>query len=371
MKNKSQIIIIGGGLAGLISGIHLMKNGFSVIIFEKNDFPKHKVCGEYISNEVIPYLNYLGLNINALKPKNIDSLSFSLVSGNTINTKLPLGGFGVSRYKLDNYLYTKAIDLGCKIIQENVESINFKDEIFNVKTDSNEYQSKIVLGAFGKRSNLDVNLNRPFIQKKSNWLGVKAHYKVDFEDNLVGLHHFKGGYCGVSKVENNNVNICYLANYNSFKKHKSIEEFQEKIVCENPNLRTIFKNAEIQFEKPLTISQISFDKKKCVENHILMIGDTAGLIHPLCGNGMAMAIHSAKLASESVSNFIENKISRNQMENEYFKKWNYNFKNRLKIGRLLGTLLQKEKLANLILKILLVFPFLLPIIIKKTHGKPI
>ena len=102
-----------------------------------------------------------------------------------------------------------------------------------------------------------------------------------------------------------------------------------------------------------------------------MIGDTAGLIHPLCGNGMAMAIHSAKLASESVIEFLENKIDRNQMEINYTKKWNYNFKNRLKIGRLLGSLLQKEKTARYVLKILIIFPFLLSIIIKKTHGKPI
>ena len=371
MKNKSQIIIVGGGLAGLISGIHLVKNGFSVIIFEKNEFPKHKVCGEYISNEVMPYLKFLNLDIDSLLPKNINKLSFSLVSGKTINTQLPLGGFGVSRYKLDNYLYHKAIELGCEFFQETVTDVNFTNDIFTVATNEKKYESKVVLGAFGKRSNLDISFNRSFIQKKSNWLGVKAHYKVNFADDLVGLHHFKGGYCGVSKVENNNVNICYLANYESFKKYKSIEEFQEKIVCENPNLKTIFKNAEIQFEKPLTISQISFDEKKCVENNILMIGDTAGLIHPLCGNGMAMAIHSAKLASEIITEYIENKISRNQMENNYSQKWNYNFKNRLKTGRLLGKLLQREKLANFILKIILVLPFLLPIIIKKTHGKPI
>ena len=371
MKNTSEIIIIGGGLAGLISGIHLVKNGFSVTIFEKNEFPKHKVCGEYISNEVLEYLKFLELNINSLRPKNIDKLSFSLVSGKTINTKLPLGGFGISRYELDNYLYKKAIELGCKVIQETVIDVIFTDEVFAVASNKKSYTAKIVLGAFGKRSNLDVSFNRSFIQKKSNWLGVKAHYKVNLSDNLVGLHHFKGGYCGVSKIENDNVNICYLANYESFKRYKSIEEFQEKIVCENPNLQRIFDEAEIQFEKPLTISQISFDEKKCVENHILMIGDTAGLIHPLCGNGMAMAIHSAKLASESVIDFIENKISRNQMENDYSKKWNYNFKKRLKMGRLLGKLLQKQKLANFVLKIILVFPSLLPIIIKKTHGKPI
>ena len=53
MRNQ-KIVIIGGGLAGLTAGIHLSKIGLSVQIFEKNDFPKHKVCGEYISNEVLP-----------------------------------------------------------------------------------------------------------------------------------------------------------------------------------------------------------------------------------------------------------------------------------------------------------------------------
>ena len=89
-------------------------------------------------------------------------------------------------------------------------------------------------------------------------------------------------------------------------------------------------------------------KKKPVENHILMIGDTAGLIHPLCGNGMAMAIHSAKIASELVEKYLKNKIkSRLELEKKYTKKWNYNFKNRLKMGRILAKLLLKPKLSNL------------------------
>ena len=136
-------------------------------------------------------------------------------------------------------------------------------------------------------------------------------------------------------------------------------------------MKIVFDKALLKFDKPLTISQISFDKKKCVENHILMIGDTAGLIHPLCGNGMAMAIHSAKLASETAIDYLKTTISREQMELNYIKKWNFNFKTRLRTGRLLGKLLQKERLAQLVLKILILFPTLLPIIIKKTHGKPI
>ena len=108
-----------------------------------------------------------------------------------------------------------------------------------------------------------------------------------------------------------------------------------------------------------------------MENHILMIGDTAGLIHPLCGNGMAMAIHSAKIVSELVGGYFNNETkSRGELEKKYVKEWNKNFKSRLSYGRLLSSALRKQKLSDLLLRILVKFPFLLPIIIKKTHGKP-
>ena len=372
MKNK-EVLIIGGGLAGLTAAIHLSKIGLQVTVIEKNEFPKHKVCGEYISNEVLPYLNWLNLNIANLNPTNITQLEFSTASGKTIKSVLPLGGFGISRFALDEYLYKKALENGCKILQDNVENIQFEDNQFIVTTAKKTIlKSEIVIGAFGKRSNIDQKLNRDFIQKKSYWLAVKAHYSGDFPNNSVGLHNFKGGYCGVSKVEKDIINICYLADYETFKRFKNIEEYQKSVVSENPHLKVIFEKSKLLFEKPLTISQISFDKKQAVENHILMIGDTAGLIHPLCGNGMAMAVHSAKIVSELVGKYYNNEIkSRNELEEKYIQEWNFNFKKRLKMGRLLSNLLQKQKLSAVLMRILIIFPFLLSKIIKKTHGTPI
>ena len=370
---NNEVLIIGGGLAGLTAAIHLSKIGLNVILIEKNEYPKHKVCGEYISNEVLPYLKYLDLNISNLQPSNITNLEFSTLSGKIIKTALPLGGFGISRYTLDEYLYNKAIANGCKIIQDTVTSIVFEEEEFTVTTsDKTIFKSKVVIGAFGKRSTIDQKLNRNFIQKKSHWLAVKSHYSGDFPNDLVGLHNFKGGYCGVSKVENNSINICYLADYKTFKKYRNIADYQEHVVFQNPHLRTIFSKFKLLFENPLTISQISFDKKQSVENHILMIGDTAGLIHPLCGNGMAMAIHSAKIVSELVAQYYNHEIkSRAELESRYETEWNSNFKDRLRMGRFLSNLLQKQKLSAILLRMLIIFPFLLPIIIKKTHGKPI
>jgi len=373
MKTIADAIIIGGGLAGLTSAIHLSKSGLKVLSIEKNEFPKHKVCGEYISNEVLPYFEWLGLKISDLKPSKISKIEFSTTKGKMICGTLPLGGFGISRFSLDYYLYEKAIENGCQIIQDTVSNIQFINEEFFISTVNNcEFKSKIVLGAFGKRSNIDLKLNRDFIQKKSPWLAVKAHYSGYFPNDLVGLHNFKGGYCGVSKVENGIVNICYLVDYENFKQSKNIEEFQTNVMYKNPHLKNIFEKTKILFDKPLSISQISFEKKSSIENHILMIGDTAGLNHPFCGNGMAMAIHSAKIASELSSLYLDKTISsRKQLEDRYAREWDSNFKTRLKMGRLLSKILQKEKLASFCMKLLIIFPSLFPEIIKRTHGTPL
>lgn len=366
-----EVVIIGGGLAGLTAAIHLSKIGIQVVVIEKNKYPKHKVCGEYISNEVLPYLKWLDVNLAELNPTNIIKLQFSTVNGKSIDCTLPLGGFGISRYTLDDFLYKKAIVNGCKIIQETVENIVFDKDMFTIITSNdNLIKSKIVIGAYGKRSNIDQKLKRDFIQKKAPWLAVKAHYSGVFPNDLVGLHNFKGGYCGVSKVENDTINICYLANYETFKQHKNVEEYERKIVLQNPHLKTVFENSKMLFDTPLTISQISFEKKQAVENHILMIGDTAGLIHPLCGNGMAMAIHSAKIVSELVQQFYNNEIKfRDELEKKYSQEWNFNFKKRLQMGRFLAAILQKQKLSEIFMRIVTIIPFLMPIIIKKTHGK--
>lgn len=375
MKNpvfNANVIIIGGGLAGLTAAIHLSKTGFRVIVIEKNSYPKHKVCGEYISNEVLPYFKWLDLDIESLNPTHIDFLHFSSQSGKSLKTKLPLGGFGVSRYTLDYALYLKAVLQECIVLEDQVNEIVFNADFFTVHLSSGKtLTSPAVLGAFGKRSNLDQKMGRDFFHKKSAWLAVKSHYKGDFPDDAVGLHNFKGGYCGVSKVENNILNICYLTSFESFKKFKNIEDFQRIIVERNPHLKNILRNSDSIFEKPLTISQISFEKKNNIENHILMTGDTAGLIHPLCGNGMAMAIHSAKLASECVSDFLNRKISREEMETQYQKLWNTNFKKRLIYGRFLGKVLEHSFLSEILTKMITFIPFMLPLIIRKTHGNEI
>ena len=366
-----DVIIVGGGLAGLTSAIHLSSRKKRVLLIEKNEYPKHKVCGEYISNEVLPYLNSLGINPINEGAKQITKVHISTTKSNLIKGELPLGGFGMSRYFLDNLLVNKAHLNGVQILKDTVDSIHFKKDSFTITTKSSGvFQSKITIGAFGKRSSLDQKMKRKFIQKKSPYLAVKIHVKGVFPENLVALHNFKGGYCGVSKVENNAINVCYITEYRSFKKHKNIKDFQEQVVFKNKHLRKIFKESSPVFEKPLTISQVSFQTKNPVEDHIIMCGDTAGMIHPLCGNGMGMAISSARLASVRILQFLNGEIkTREGLEKQYLRDWNKEFKIRLKTGHFIAWLFRNQTISQIAYSILKRIPSLLPKMIKFTHGK--
>ena len=201
-------------------------------------------------------------------------------------------------------------------------------------------------------------------------MAVKTHVKGNFPSDVVALHNFEGGYCGVSKVEDDSINLCYITDFEAFKKFKDIEEFQKEVIFKNEFLKAIFESTEPVFESPLTISQISFEGKSPVEDHILMCGDSAGMIHPLCGNGMSMAIRSAQIASDLIIDYLHKKIAtRTFLEKTYKKAWNNAFESRLKAGHFVANVFRNNRLANTSIRILKTMPFLIPYIIKRTHGK--
>ena len=145
---------------------------------------------------------------------------------------------------------------------------------------------------------------------------------------------------------------------------------ESDILSKNPFLKRIFTSAKFLTDSPVIISQISFSKKTQVENHLLMAGDSAGMITPLCGNGMSMAMHASKIAFTIMNRYLEKKITHEEMENEYQHEWNYHFQNRLKTGRIIQRFFGSPVLSNVLISSLKPFPGLVNAIISKTHGQP-
>lgn len=371
-KNKFQVVVIGGGLAGLISSICLQKSGINTLLIEKKSYPFHRVCGEYISNEVKPFLERMNLFPRHLNPSKLNKFNLSDIKGNIAEVDLPLGGFGISRFQLDDFLYHQAVQEGVEVkVKTEVSDISFEDNRFEIQLKNGEkLSSDFVINAYGKRSKLDKTFDRDFIKKKSPFLGVKYHAKIDFPSDVIGLYNFKGGYCGVSFIEDGKVNICYLSRRENLKKYGDIAEMEKAILYQNPILKDIFENAEMLFEKPEVINEISFERKDTVENHMLMAGDTAGLITPLCGNGMAMAIHSGFLASECIVDFYHGQLtSRSKVEAKYEKIWSNHFAKRLWVGRKTQNLFGNQFRAGLSVGFVNQFPSMAKKLITQTHGE--
>jgi menaquinone-9 beta-reductase len=366
-----QVIIVGGGLSGLVAANHLASAGASVTLFEKKEYPFHRVCGEYISNEVIPYLKSLDLFPEKFNPPNISILQLTSVNGRAAELNLDLGGFGISRYSFDYFLYEKAKQRGVNFhLNTEVDSISFIDNKFEIKTKEKSFAADVVIGSFGKRSKLDVSLKRNFIEKRSPYVGVKYHIRTQHPNDLIALHNFKDGYCGISNIEDGKSTLCYLTHRDNVKKYGNIKDMEENILYKNPFLKSIFTNSEFLYDKPEVINEISFETKSAIDNHILMSGDAAGMITPLCGNGMAMAIHSAKVTSELVLAFCDEKISRAQLELKYNEKWISLFANRLWAGRQIQNLFGSEWASNLAVNLARHTKPIANFLVGKTHGEP-
>lgn len=374
---QNSVGIIGGGLAGLTLAIQLAEQGREIILFEKKVYPFHRVCGEYIAIESWGFLERLGVDLKNLNLPIIKELEVSAPNGTLLSQKMLTGGFGISRYTLDHLLAQIALQKGVKIIFEKVESVIFlaEKDFFELKTAQNLYHFGVVVGAFGKRSNMDMALKRDFVaetkQAKKQFVGIKYHIQLDFPDNLIQLHNFEGGYCGISKIDAEKFCLCYLADSSLLQKNaNNITQMEQNVLMKNPFLEKIFQRATFLYEKPLAISQISFAFKPLVENHILMAGDSAGMIAPLCGNGMTMAMQASKLLAEQIQGFLDRKQSRKQMEDNYKRAWNKTFAMRMRVGRTLQNyVFGGRKSTNLTIAALRKMPLLVKGLVGLARGE--
>lgn len=367
-----QIAIIGGGLAGLALAIDLAKKSYHVIVIEKGVFPRHKVCGEYISMESHNYLFSLCPALSQLDLPHIHTFKLTSTSKKEFTTTLDLGGFGISRYLLELLLYEEAIKCGVifmlhtKALDVNYD---FENSLFSIKTNDGIVYASLVCNASGRKSNFET------IQKgnqavTTNYIGIKYHIQVERPSDLIEIHNFPGGYCGISAIEENKSCLCYIVNSNKLNAvNNSIPQLEKTFLYQNPNLKNIFTNAQFITKQPITISGINFNIKKTVNDETFFLGDAAGSIAPITGNGMSMALRSASILATNIDDYFTHKIAKTALQKNYSLFWEQQFSFRIQLSRHFQKLSEHPFLTQLTINLFNSFPSLAQSIIKQTHGK--
>lgn len=376
-----DVAIVGGGLAGLALAIQLARQNFGVVLFEKEQYPFHKVCGEYISNESWSFLQGLGLQLHLMDVAQIDTLMVTAPNGTRLKTPLGLGGFGISRYTLDAQLVTLAKSYGVTVLDDcKITSVTFKEDRYELTAQHNRnvsvVQARFCTGSWGKKSNLDKQWQRAFLQKTpaglNNYVAVKYHVRTTAPLNEIALHNFKGGYCGFSKIEGDKWCLCYMTEARNLRLYgNNIAAMEKAVLHQNPHLKSLFNSVKVCEGFPITISNISFGKKEQdLPQFGPLLGDAAGTIPPLCGNGMSMALHSSKLLARLIPLFFNHTITAEQLASMYAQDWQRTFGIRLKAGRMLQYFFGGNRSTNLLVAGLKPLPGVVCRLIRATHGQP-
>ncbi|MFN8672820.1 MAG: NAD(P)/FAD-dependent oxidoreductase [Candidatus Sericytochromatia bacterium] len=366
--NIYDCAIIGGGLAGLTLSIQLAKIGYKVVIFERHKYPFHKVCGEYISNESYDFLERIGLNLKALNLPDINEVRITSPRGFFLQEKLDLGGFGISRYKLDSELANIAKNLNVEVLDgvkvNDITKENLYTIVTNQSESENKFRAKIVCGAFGKYTPAFID-----VKNEGKFIGVKYHLKANFPDNLIELNNFEDGYCGISKIEDDKYCMCYLTTTDNLKNNNNdIKKMEQKILYKNKNLKKYFNESTFLYEKPVTISQIYFGIRKVNDYNILLLGDALGCIAPLFGNGMSIAMRTSFELSKILDKYFKNNITIEDLYNEYQTIYDKYFTNRIKRSIFLQNMFGNGLITDFTIGLLSKTKFITKKLIENSHG---
>jgi flavin-dependent dehydrogenase len=368
--------IIGGGVAGLTLALQLAQAGRRVVLFEKETYPFHRVCGEYISMENYDFLCRIGVPLAEMDLPRMTRFTVSSPSGVALHHPLDIGGIGITRYVLDQLLARLAAQHGALILEgTRVTDVVFAGDEFTLSTAGGDmYRARMACGAWGKHANLDSKLHRAYLEPSRHarqFVAVKRHLEnVDFPEAMVEMHNFKDGYCGLSPVPGGLTNCSYISDVRNLRAHgNSVAEMERQVLMQNPLLRPYLEAAHRQATPPIVISQITFRERSTVENHVLMLGDAAGTIAPLAGNGMSMGMNASFLLHGLLLEFFDGRLSRTELEQRYTRAWRSLLSLRITAGRLLHQVFGAPAVTTAGIHVLRRLPFMTDIILKLTHGR--
>ena len=305
-----DLLVIGGGPGGTSAAITAARAGARVLLLERGRFPRHKVCGEFVSTESLTLLKWLlGDSHRDLLQRSLpitDSRLF--LDGRIVPVPVKPSAASIARYDLDQALWCAAEKAGVTALQETTVQQIEGDGPIRVATSAGELRGLAVINATGRWSNLKTGNSA----NGTRWLGIKAHFYGD-TDPSVDLYFFDGGYCGVQPVRAPDgttvLNACALV-------RPEVAATLEEVLGRHPLLAERSRSWTATFAPVSTFPVILRDPVP-VSGNVFNVGDAAGFVDPFVGDGISLALRGGNLAAGNLSSFFEGLTSLKQSLDDY------------------------------------------------------
>lgn len=299
----SEVLVLGGGLAGASAALELAQARVPVRLLERDAGPQHKICGEFLSIEAGRELQRLGLDLAALGAVPIDRVR--LIAGERrIEAALPFVAQGISRKRLDEALLGAAQQRGAQV-ERGVKVTGIGDG--QVSSSAGPCCGKAILLATGKHDVRGAGRSRPGASR--NYVGFKMHWRLRPAQaaalgSAIELILFEGGYAGLQRISASTANLCLIVRRERLGRDGGHWPELLAGLMRESHLERRLGDAEALFERPLTIANLPYgylcNPASLQLEGLYRLGDQAALTAPLTGDGMAIALRSARLAAACV-----------------------------------------------------------------------
>jgi flavin-dependent dehydrogenase len=351
--NSYDVIIAGGGPAGSSAAVHLATAGARVLLIEQKQFPRPKLCGEFISPECALHFERLGVSdeMRAAHPAALTATVFYARSGR--NVRVPSSWFGasgvalgLSRAEMDERLLRRAANAGAHVL-EGAHATNLVIENQTVcgvvvKQGIAEKICKalVTVDATGRSRALTRRLFRPRggpRRERAPMVAFKAHLDdTQIEPGACEIYFYRGGYGGLSSIESGLTNLCFIASAQDVRASGAdAGRVMREVVCQNQ--RAVFTLKDAKVKAPwLAVSLEGFGRSSVAPlNGVVAIGDAASFIDPFTGSGMLMALESGELAADSICAFLKHERNLDDLRTGYANRYRQTFSSRLRLSSLL------------------------------------
>lgn len=301
-----ECLVIGGGPAGSMAAIALAGAGRAVTLIEKERGPHPKVCGEFLSTEAAAYLHRAGLDPAALGAATIERLRIA-TGMRTLETSLPFTALSLSRSVLDEALLARAQQMGV-VLRRGIAVQQLKrdgDAWAASCNDGSEHRAADIFLATGKHElrgwPRGAGLHGDLVGFKMHWRLAPARTAALRGAMLLFL--FRGGYGGLSLVEGDAANLCFVMRRSSLRALPTWAARVDHLRGQCAGLRESLEGAEPLWQSPLAISPIPYGYfASSAQRGLWPVGDQAAVIPSFTGDGMSIALHSGALAARMCLN---------------------------------------------------------------------
>jgi len=298
-----DVIVVGGGPGGATAAALCAQRGLRIALFEHARFPRHKVCGDVINPNCWPVLEKLGVaeSVRALPHQEVKAAVFAATEGEMINIPIARGARAIRRSLFDHALLEHARACGVQVFEDQtVHEITSEKRVL---TNTGCYRArKGIIGADGRHSmtarSAGLIRNSP---RGNGHIAFQAHFRAPPAlDRRVQLHLFRGGYCGVVRVDDERANLCIVTDRRGARFHDDCESLFGHTVWQNPH----FRNLDIKPEpiEPLQSAHpLRAPMNIPAQNGVFLVGDALRVTEPFTGQGILFALRTAEIVAKSIS----------------------------------------------------------------------